>query len=222
MSKRSLLPARVEKFVVASTRESEVAGRLRKETSRLAEARMQIGPDQAAFFSLLVKAMGARRALEIGTFTGMSALAVATALPPDGVLVCCDISEKWTSIGRRHWDEAGVGARVDLRLGPATETLDRLLAEKGEGFFDFAFIDADKSGYDAYYEACLRLVRAGGVIALDNMLWGGAVADPAKRDKETRILRNLNRKIQDDARVDASLLTIGDGVVLARKRSTLS
>jgi O-methyltransferase len=194
MPKRSLLPARVEKFVVATTRESEVAGRLRKETSRLAEARMQIGPDQAAFFSLLVKAMAARRALEIGTFTGMSALAVATALPADG--------------------EAGVGARVDLRLGPAAATLQLLLAEKGEGFFDFAFIDADKSGYDAYYEACLRLVRAGGVIALDNMLWGGAVADPAKRDKETRILRNLNRKIQDDAR----LLTLGDGVVLVRKR----
>jgi predicted O-methyltransferase YrrM len=218
MPKRSLLPARVEKFVVKTTRESEVAGRLRQETSRLAEARMQIGPDQAAFFSLMVKAMGARHALEIGTFTGMSALAVATALPADGLLVCCDISEEWTSIGRRYWDEAGVGARIDLRIGHAAETLDRLLAEKGAGFFDFAFIDADKSGYDAYFEACLRLVRAGGVIALDNMLWGGAVADPAKRDKETRILRALNRKIQDDARVDASLLTIGDGVVLVRKR----
>jgi predicted O-methyltransferase YrrM len=218
MPKRSLLPARVEKFVVATTRESEVAARLRKETSRLAEARMQIGPDQAAFFSLLVKAMGARRALEIGTFTGMSALAVATALPADGLLVCCDISETWTSVGRRYWDEAGVGARVDLRIGPAALTLDRLLAEKGAGFFDFAFIDADKSGYDAYFEACLGLVRAGGVIALDNMLWGGAVADPAKRDKETRILRALNRKIQDDPRVDPCLLSIGDGVVLARKR----
>jgi predicted O-methyltransferase YrrM len=179
---------------------------------------MQIGPDQAAFFALLVRAIGARRAVEVGTFTGMSALAVATALPPDGLLVCCDISEEWTAIARRHWDEAGVGGKIDLRIGPAAATLDRLVDEKGEGFFDFAFIDADKAGYGGYYERCLRLIRTGGVIALDNMLWSGAVADPRVRDGDTRTLRALNRKIEQDPRVDSCLLTLGDGVMLARKR----
>jgi predicted O-methyltransferase YrrM len=219
MARRSLLPAPVERYVTAAHPEPPVARRLRKATARLGTAaRMQIGPDQAAFFALLVRAIGARRAVEVGTFTGMSALAVATALPPDGLLVCCDISEEWTAIARRHWDEAGVGGKIDLRIGPAAATLDRLVDEKGEGFFDFAFIDADKAGYGGYYERCLRLIRTGGVIALDNMLWSGAVADPRVRDGDTRTLRALNRKIEQDPRVDSCLLTLGDGVMLARKR----
>jgi predicted O-methyltransferase YrrM len=218
MAKRSLLPARVDAYVGAHTREGGLARRLRRETSRLAMARMQIGPDQAAFLSWLVRAMGVRHAVEVGTFTGMSALAVASALPGDGRLVCCDVSEEWTSIGRRYWEEAGVAGRIDLRLGPAADTLASLLREHGEGSFDFAFIDADKRGYDGYYEACLRLLRPGGAIALDNMLWSGKVADPAKTDRDTKAIRKLNRKVLRDPRVEASLLTVGDGVLLALKR----
>ena len=179
---------------------------------------MQIGPDQAALLALLVRSLGARKCLEIGTFTGYSALAVAMALPAEGKLVCCDISEEWTAMGRRYWAKAGVAARIDLRLAPALQTLNDLLAHKGSGQFDFAFIDADKAGYDSYYEACLRLVRAGGLIALDNMLWSGRVADPEFHDADTDALRALNAKIRDDARVDACLLTVGDGVMLAQKR----
>ena len=216
---RTLLPEAVERYVsFDATLETKVQKRLRAETSRLPEAGMQIGPEQGALFALLVRTIGAQRALEIGTFTGYSALAVAMALPADGTLVCCDKSEEWTGIARRYWKEAGVADRIELRLGPARATLEALAAERGPGWFDFAFIDADKSAHDAYYEACLGLLRPGGLVALDNVLWGSDVANPAVNDPETVALRTLNAKIRDDARVDSCLLTVGDGVLLARKR----
>jgi predicted O-methyltransferase YrrM len=216
---RSLLPDAVERYVTRDiTRESALQERLRAETARLPQGGMQIGADQGALLVFLVRAIGATRALEIGTFTGYSALAVAAALPADGKLICCDVSEEWTAIARRYWREAGVAHRVELRLAPAVETLSTLRAELGSGAFDFAFIDADKSSYDAYYESCLDLVRPGGLIALDNMLWNGQVADPKAHDSDTDALRALNAKIRDDARVDSCLLTVGDGVMLVRKR----
>ena len=216
---RSLLPEAVERYVAQDiTRETEIQKQLRAETARLPEAGMQIGADQGALLALLARAIGARMAIEIGTFTGYSALAVAAALPAEGRLFCCDISEEWTAIARRYWKQAGVADRIELRLAPASQTLAGLRAEHGAGAFDFAFIDADKSSYDGYYEACLELVRAGGLIALDNMLWSGSVADPGAHDTDTDALRALNAKIRDDRRVDACLLTVGDGVVLARKR----
>jgi O-methyltransferase len=219
LMKRSLLPDAVETYVCDTVgRETPLQKRLREETARLPEAGMQIGADLGALLALLARAIGARRAIEIGTFTGYSALAVASALPDDGVLFACDVSEAWTAIGRRYWQEAGVAARVDLRLAPARETLAQLLREHGPGSFDLAFVDADKTAYDAYYEACLVLLRAGGLIALDNTLWGGKVADPAADDDSTRALRALNAKVAADPRVDMCLLTIGDGVLLARKR----
>jgi predicted O-methyltransferase YrrM len=219
MSLRSLLPPAVEAYVLdQATRETEIAGRLREETARLPQAGMQIGGDEAALLALLVKMVGGRRALEIGTFTGYSALAVAAALPEDGRLVCCDISAEWTAIARRYWSEAGVAPKIDLRLAPAAETLPKLVREFGPGSFDYAFIDADKTGADGYYETCLTLLRAGGIVAIDNTLWSGSVADPEKRDADTVALRKLNRKVRDDARVDMCLLTVGDGVTLARKR----
>jgi len=217
--RRSLFPEDVERYVaVAMTRESALQRRLRAETLALPQGMMQISADQGTLLALLARTVGARRAVEIGTFTGYSALAVATALPADGALVCCDVSDEWTRIGRRYWNEAGVAARIDLRLGPALSTLDALLHESGAASFDFAFIDADKSNYDGYYEACLKLVRAGGLILLDNMLWGGKVAQPEVYDSDPDALRVLNAKIRDDARVDACLLTVGDGVMVARKR----
>ena len=216
--KRSLLPDAVESYVDGTVTETDVQRRLRAETARLPNAGMQIGADLGALLALLIKTLGARNAIEVGTFTGYSALAVAMALPADGRLVACDVSDEWTSIGRRHWAEAGVAGKIDLRLGPAADTLKALLRERGEGSFDLMFIDADKTGYDGYYESGLALVRVGGMIALDNMIWGGRVADPAVVDADTVALRTLNRKIAADRRVDACLATIGDGVMLARKR----
>lgn len=216
---RTLLPEAVERYVTQEiARETDVQRRLRVETASMPHGGMQIGADQGALLALLVKLIGARRAIEIGTFTGYSALAVASALPADGKLVCCDVSEEWTSVARRYWQEAGVADRIDLRLAPATETLAALLRQYGADSFDLAFIDADKSNYDAYYEACLKLIRRGGAIALDNTLWSGKVADPNVHDEDTDALRALNAKIRDDRRVDACLLTVGDGVMLARKR----
>ena len=218
MSLRSLLPAAVDDYVRnVATRETRLQRRLRDDTAKLPAAGMQIGADQGAFLALLVRLTGARRALEIGTFTGYSALAVATVLPSDGRLVCCDVSDEWTQVARRYWREAGVADRIDLRLAPATETLRDLLRDPGPGGFDFAFIDADKTGYDGYYEACLTLLRPGGLMAFDNMLWSGAVADPAKADPDTLALRALNLKARDDPRVTSCLVCIGDGVLLARK-----
>lgn len=216
---RSLLPEAVEQYVSGLiTREPPLHARLRAETALLPQARMQIGADQGALLALLARLIGARYALEIGTFTGMSALAVAAALPTDGRLITCDVNEEWTGIGRRYWKEAGLDGRIELRLGPALDTLGTLLRERGAGSFDFAFIDADKPAYDAYYEACLRLVRPGGLIALDNMLWHGTVADAGNREATTEILRALNLKIRDDPRVESCLLTVGDGVMVARRR----
>jgi caffeoyl-CoA O-methyltransferase len=219
MAKRSLLPDAVERYVTeVLPRETPVQQRLRQETAKLPQAGMQIGADQGAFLALLVRTLGARRAIEIGTFTGYSALTIASALPPDGRLICCDINEQWTAIGRRYWTEAGVAERIDLRLAPAAATLAELLRDGGAGRFDFAFIDADKTGYDGYYESCLQLLRTGGLIALDNTLWNGAVVDARVQDEDTRALRALNLKIRDDERVDRVLLSIGDGVMLVRKR----
>ena len=218
MSLRSLLPEAVDDYVRnVATSETPLQRRLRDETAKLPNAGMQIGADQGAFLALLVRLTGARRALEIGTFTGYSALAVATALPADGRLVCCDVSEEWTSVARRYWREAGVADRIDLRLAPAMQTLADLLRESGPGSYDFAFIDADKSGYDGYYEACLTLVRSGGLMAFDNTLWAGAVTDASKTDADTVALRALNLKVRDDPRVTSCLVSIGDGVLLAMK-----
>lgn len=198
-------------------RETDLQRRLREETMRLPRGRMQAGPETAQVLAFLVRVLGARNCLEVGTFTGFSALTVASALPPEGRLIACDVSEEWTSIGRRYWQEAGVADRIDLRIGPGSATLHKLIAEGRSGQFDFAFIDADKTGYDGYYEDCLILLRPGGVIALDNMLWGGAVADPGINDADTAALRALNAKIHADKRVEMCLLPIGDGVNLVRK-----
>ena len=192
--------------------------RLREETASMEQANMQIGPEQGQFMALLVELIGARSVLEVGTFTGYSALAMAVALPENGALVACDVSEEWTAIGRRYWEEAGVAHKIELRLAPALETLDALLAEGRAGTFDFAFIDADKEGYDAYYERALELVRLGGLIVLDNTLWEGKVADPAATDVDTEAIRAINAKLSLDERVTLSLIPVGDGLTLARKR----
>ncbi|HET7401632.1 MAG TPA: class I SAM-dependent methyltransferase [Usitatibacter sp.] len=198
--------------------EHPVLRELREATAGMKHAGMQIGADQGRLMALLVKLIGARRTLEIGVFTGYSTLAVALALPPEGRIVACDVSEEWTAVGRAHWQKAGVADRIDLRLGRAVKTLDDLLAAGEAGRFDFAFIDADKESYGAYYERCLELLRAGGLIAIDNTLWSGAVIDPAHRDADTEAIRALNDAIHRDERVDAAMLTVGDGLTLARKR----
>jgi predicted O-methyltransferase YrrM len=201
-----------------TVREPAVLTKLRDETGRMPRGGMQISPEQGQFMALLVELIGARRAIEVGVFTGYSSLRVALAMPADGKLVACDVSEEFTNVARRYWREAGVESKVDLRLGPALATLNALIAEGGRGTYDFAFIDADKSNYDGYYERCLELVRAGGLIAVDNTLWSGAVADPSQQDPDTRAIRELNAKIPDDPRVSSSLVPIGDGLLLARKR----
>jgi predicted O-methyltransferase YrrM len=181
--------------VEVGAREPAVLARLREETAALPEHGMQIAPEQGAFLALLVELTGARRYVEVGTFTGYSSLAVALALPADGRVVCCDVSEEWTAVARRFWDEAGVAERVDLRLAPATETLDRMVEAGESGTYDLAFVDADKTGYDAYYERLLRLVRPGGLIVFDNMLQGGRVLDPEPGDEAARAVRALNAKL---------------------------
>jgi predicted O-methyltransferase YrrM len=218
MIKRSLLPDAVERYVAqVATKETEIQQRLRKETEKLPNATMQLGPDQGAFLAWLAQLVRARYALEIGTFTGFSALTVAMALPAGGKLVACDISEEWASIGAPYWREAGVAEKIDLRIGPAVKTLGKLKNEFGKNSFDLAFIDADKAAYDLYYEACLELVRADGIIALDNVLRGGNVADRKVNDRVTRSMRELNLKIRDDKRVSSVMLTLGDGITVARK-----
>jgi predicted O-methyltransferase YrrM len=215
MSRPTLVPEAVARYVTETmVRETPLQKELRAETAVLREGQMQIGADQGALFSLLVRAIGARRALEIGSFTGYSGLAIASALPADGKLVCCDMSEEWTAVARRYWTRAGVMGRIDLRLGPAQATLDKLALDKAS--FDFAFIDADKTGYDGYYESCLKLVRPGGLIAIDNVLWSQKVVDPSANDAETVALRALNLKVRDDRRVEAVMLTVGDGIMLVR------
>ena len=201
-----------------SLRESAVARRLREETAGMEHAVMQIAPDQGQFMALLVRLLGARRALEIGTFTGYSALCVAEALPQNGRLVACDRNAEWTAIAQRYWAEAGVADKITLRLGKAIQTLDALLAEGEAGRFDFAFIDADKPNYDGYYERCLALVRPGGLVAIDNVLWEGKVKDAETADADTQAIRALNAKLAADARVEVSMLSIADGLTLALKQ----
>ncbi len=199
-------------------REHPVLAQLRAATTGMPHAQMQIGADQGALMALLVKLLGARRTIEVGVFTGYSSLAVALALPADGKVVACDISEEWTSMARRYWEKAGVAGKIDLRLAPAVKTLDALIAAGEAGRYDFAFIDADKKNYLAYYERCLQLLRAGGLIAVDNTLWSGAVIDAKDTSEDTRAIRAFNDAVHLDERVDAALLTVGDGVTLARKR----
>ncbi|HEX3596203.1 MAG TPA: class I SAM-dependent methyltransferase [Polyangiaceae bacterium] len=201
-----------------SLRESEPMRRLREETRNLPEYGMQVSPEQAQFMAFLVQALGVQSALEVGVFTGYSSLAVAVALPEGGHLVACDVSEEWTRIARRYWREAKVEDRIELRLGNAVDTLDALSREGKNGTFDFAFVDADKENYLEYYERCLALVRKGGVIAFDNVLWSGRVADPSERSASTVALRALNERIARDERVALTLLPIGDGLTLTRKR----
>jgi predicted O-methyltransferase YrrM len=197
-------------------REPDILARLRAETDPLPFSGMQISPLQGQFMALLVQAIGARRCLEVGTFTGYSSLVVALALPADGKIVACDVSQEWTAMARRYWQEAGVAGKIELRIAPALQTLDRLLADGQDGTFDFAFIDADKKNYDGYYERALKLLRPGGLITIDNVLWG--VLDPRKRDADTAAIKALNRKLRDDMRVSLSLLPIGDGLTIACKR----
>jgi len=198
-------------------REPEILARLRVETAELPNHNMQIAPEQGQFMALLVTVMQVRRVLEVGTFTGYSSLAVARALPDDGELVACDISEEYTAVARRYWREAGVDGNIDLRIGPAVDTLDQLIADGQSGSFDFAFIDADKSNYENYFERALDLIRTGGLIAIDNVLWGGDVINPRDTSDDTEAIRALNRKLGRDSRVDISMVPIGDGVTLARK-----
>lgn len=200
-----------------SLREHPAQAALREATRAHPHAGMQISPDQGQFMALLVKLLGVRRAIEVGVFTGYSALAVALALPEDGRLLACDISDDYTRVGKPFWQQAGVAHKIDLQLAPALTTLDARLAAGEAGSHDFAFIDADKTGYDAYYERCLTLLRPGGPIAIDNTLWGGSVALPSS-DADTRALQALNIKLHGDERIDLSLLPLGDGLTLARKR----
>lgn len=201
-----------------SLRETDVMRRLRHETASHPQSEMQISPEQGQFMALLVRLMGVRKALEIGVFTGYSALAVARALPPDGTLIACDVSEAYTAIARRYWDEAGVADKIDLRIAPALATLEEQLAEGATGTFDFAFIDADKTNYQHYYERVLQLLRPGGLVAIDNTLWSGRVADPSNHEADTVALRALNEALHHDDRIHLSLLPIGDGLTLALKR----
>lgn len=220
MSNRSIeLDDRIHAYLMAvSLRENAIARRLRETTAAMPEHNMQIAPEQGQFMAMLVQLLGARRCIEVGVFTGYSSLLVAAALPSDGQIVACDISEDYTRVATSFWEQAGVADRIDLRIGPALRTLTELLSDEGPNGFDFAFIDADKSRYDDYYEACLRLLRPGGVVAIDNTLWHGTVADPAISDADTEAIRALNRKLHADERIDLSLLPIGDGLTLCRKR----
>jgi len=203
-------------LLAVSLREHPEQAALREATGSHPDARMQIAPEQGQFMQLLVKLTGARRALEVGVFTGYSALSVALALPADGHLLACDHSEAFTAVARPFWERAGVAERIELVLGPALATLDARLAAGEAGTYDFAFIDADKTNYNGYFEACLRLLRPGGLIAIDNVLWSGRVAVPAT-DPDTLALQALNAKLHEDPRVDLSLVPIGDGLTLARK-----
>ena len=200
-----------------SLREPDILTQLRQETATHPMGSMQIAPEQGQFMALLVQLIRAKKTLEVGVYTGYSALAVALALPPDGQIVACDISEEYTAIARRYWQLAGVAHKIDLHIAPALETLNQLLKDQAQTF-DFAFIDADKSNYEHYYERALQLVRSGGLIAIDNVLWSGRVADPQVQDNRTQAIRALNHKLHQDQRVTISLVPIADGLTLARKK----
>lgn len=211
-------PELYQYFKRNSLREPEVLAKLREQTHKMSMSQMQISPEQGQFMGLLIELIAARKTLEIGVFTGYSTLAVALALPVDGKVVACDINVEWTKIAQKYWQIAGVSEKIDLRLAPALETLDVLLGKGEGGSFDFAFIDADKANYIHYYEKALQLIRPGGLIAIDNTLWGGKVANAAVQDKDTVMIRELNAKLVNDERVTLSMLPIGDGLSLARKR----
>ena len=220
MSSRTIVlnDALYEFLLSVSLREPDVLCRLREETAKMPQHNMQISPEQGQFIALLVELTGARKCLEVGTFTGYSTLSVALALPEDGQIVACDISEEFTSRAKPYWQEAGVAGKIDLRLGPALETLDALIADGESGAFDFAFIDADKVNYQGYFQRALDLIRRGGLILVDNVLWSGAVVDPARDDEDTEAIRAFNQARAGDPRISLSLVPIGDGLTLARKR----
>jgi predicted O-methyltransferase YrrM len=200
-----------------SLREPTILTQLRQETAQMPRSIMQISPEQGQFMALLVKLIGAKKTLEVGVFTGYSSLVVALALPADGKIVACDVSEEYTSVARRYWQQAGVADKIDLHIAPALETLDNLLTAGERETFDFAFIDADKGNYENYYERCLELIRPGGLIAIDNVLWSGKVADTEIQDNQTNKIRDLNRKLHEDSRITLSLVPIADGLTLAMK-----
>ena len=220
MSIRTLrLDDRLYDYLLAhSLREPEALAKLRAETASHPKVNMQIAPEQGQFMQMLVRLLGVRRAIEVGVFTGYSSLAVALAMPADGRLLACDVSEEFTAIARRHWQSAGVADRIALVLAPAKQTLDACLAAGESALYDFAFIDADKVNYLAYYERLMKLVRPGGLIVVDNTLWGGEVANPRNRDQDTVALREFNDVLLADPRIDLSLLPLGDGLTLARRR----
>ncbi len=201
-----------------SLRDTDLKRELREQTAQMPQASMQTSAEQGALMELLVKLIGAKRTLEVGTFTGYSALCVASALPDDGELVACDISEEWVGIGRKFWQRAGVADKIRVHIQPALRTLDELLADGQASSFDFAYIDADKENYVGYYDKCLELLRPGGLIAVDNTIWSGRVADPSDQEESTRAIRQFNEHVYGDERVDVSLVPIGDGLTLARKR----
>ena len=218
-SRNGFIETHIYDYILAnSLRDRDELKRLRQETQTMPMGGMQVSPDQGQFMGLLVELIDAKRIVEVGTFTGYSSIAMAMALPADGRLIACDVSDEFTGIARRYWQEAGVADKIELRLGPAVTTLDEMLAAGEAGCFDMAFIDADKENYDAYYERCLQLLRPGGLILIDNVLWGGRPADANVQDESTVAIRALNAKIHADERVTASLLSIGDGLTLARKR----
>jgi predicted O-methyltransferase YrrM len=217
--RRLLVTDDIHRYLVEhSVREPDVLARLRAATASLPLAQMQIGPEQGQLLALLAKLVGAKRCIEVGVFTGYSSLAVALALPEDSRILACDVSEEWTAMARRFWREAGVEHKIELKLQPAVRTLEERLAAGEAGRYDFAFVDADKPAYDSYYELLLKLLRPGGLMALDNTLWSGAVLNPEEREPNTVALRALNDKLHRDERIDLSLLPVGDGVTLARKR----
>jgi len=220
MSSRTIVlnDALYEYLLSVSLREPDVLCRLREETAKMPQHNMQISPEQGQLMALLVELTGARKCLEVGTFTGYSTLSLALALPEDGQIVACDISEEFTSRAKPYWQEAGVAGKIDLRLGPALETLDALIADGESGAFDFAFIDADKVNYQGYFQRALDLIRRGGLILVDNVLWSGAVVDPARDDEDTEAIRAFNQARAGDPRISLSLVPIGDGLTLARKR----
>ena len=218
-SRNGFIETHIYDYILAnSLRDRDELKRLRQETRAMPMGGMQVSPDQGQFMGLLVELIDAKRIVEVGTFTGYSSIAMALALPADGRLIACDVSDEFTSIARRYWQETGVADKIELRLGPAVATLDGMLAAGDAGCFDMAFIDADKENYDAYYERCLQLLRPGGLILIDNVLWGGRAADADEQSESTVAIRALNAKIHADERVTASLLSIGDGLTLARKR----
>lgn len=217
--KSTITTEKVARYVIEKiVSESPIERNLRLETLKLPQAGMISSSDVGALLTILAQSIQAKKAIEVGTFTGYTALKIATALPSTGKLVCCDISTEWTDIGQKYWREAKLNKIIDLKIAPALETLNHLLATEGENSYDFAFIDADKVGYDSYYEACLKLLRPGGLIVLDNMLWDGKVADLGVQDETTNAIRKLNEKISRDSRVNSCLMTVGDGLMLVRKK----